>query len=195
MSLLGLFATRDASGRRAAARALAYLAARRLVAEPDAARAADPPVGFAAGFPAQAVAANLAILRGLCHCRRELAPAGQLPGETRSTASHRAPARPTSAWRCWRTWPPATSAIAASAGCLIDYARRSAPWPAWSATAGTSTTGTTRVRSSRFSRCTSQRWTAATWSAHLLVLRSGLLELIETKVLRPAIFDGSSRHG
>ena len=129
------------------------------------AAAASPPVRVAAGFSAKALPADLAVLRGLCHRGRELAPAGQFPGETGRRASHRAPARPTSAWRSWRTWPPTTSAIAAPVDCSTARRRRSARWPGWSATAAISTTGTTRVRSSRFSRSMSRRWTAATWSA------------------------------
>ena len=39
-------------------------------------------------------------------------------------------------------------------------------------------------------RATSRRWTAATSPAHLLVLRSGLLELVETNVLPPRVFGG-----
>ena len=102
-------------------------------------------------FLRQAVPADLAILRGLCHRGRELAAARQFPGATRRRSSPRAPARPTSAWRCWRTWPPATSATAPPAGCSTAPRRRSARWPAWSAIAAISTTGTTRVRSSRCS--------------------------------------------
>ena len=114
--------------RRAVAGAMVHLAARRLVAEPAAGRAAGPPVRPTARFSGQAVAADLAILRGLCHGGGQLAPARQYSGTSASGSSPRAPARPTSAWRCWRTWPPTTSATAPPADCSTARRRRSTRW-------------------------------------------------------------------
>ena len=177
-------------GRRAVAGAVAGLADRRLVVKPAAAPASGPPVRYAARFSGQAVPTHLALLRGLRHRSGDTGCRPTISRSTRRRSSPHAPARPISAWRCWRTWPPATSAIAPSAGCSTARGRRSS----------------TLARMERY-RGHFYNWydtrslkpllplyvstvDSGNLAGGLLVLRSGLLEMVGAGMLPPRLLAG-----
>ena len=180
--LLTSVRTRHASGRRAIARPLARLAARRLVAEPDAAPRRRSTCRIRNGFFCTSCPGGPGATSRSSSRRKKIGCRRTIIRRNPPRASHRAPARPTSAWRCWRTWPPATSAIAAPAGCSIAFSKTFATLTRMERHRGHFYNWyDTRSLKPLFPLYVSTV-DSGNLAGHLLVLRSGLLELIETKI-------------
>ena len=150
--------------------------------EPAAWGRPGPAVGRAAAFPGQTCPANLAVLRGLCHGGRELAAAGQFSGTAgpghclaHQSDQHRHGAAGEPGRLRLRLLPRPAS-------CSTARGRPWARWRGWSAIAATSSTGTTRARSSPLLPQYVSTVDSGNLVGDLLVLRTGLLELIEAKV-------------
>ena len=146
------------------------------------------------GFSGQAVPANLALLRGLCHGGRKLASAGQLSGETgrRRRLAHQpdqhrhgAAGGPGRLRLRLLQRRPAARSHQKTFATLARMERHRGHFYNWYDTRSLKPLLPLYVSTVD----------SGNLVGHLLVLRSGLLELIEAKVLPAAHLRGLARHG